>query len=194
MHRLFEIFPRIEGEGLVLREWEKSDAPALAAIVRDDEIYRYLPAGLYERSVPDVEKMIAGAREACFDTRESILLGVCPAEDPGTLMGIGEIYNYEPEKEKASIGCRLAPAWWGQGVAPRLASLLRRYLLEETDVRKITSHVAADNRASCRTMEKSGFTLGWSGLREDWGLGEPVLINKYIYKLTPEEKRALVTK
>ena len=57
-------------------------------------------------------------------------------------------------------------------------------------MRKITSHVAFDNAASRRTMEKAGFTLGWSGLREDWGLDAPVVVNKYICKLTHAQKQA----
>ena len=41
-------------------------------------------------------------------------------------------------------------------------------------------------------LEKNGFALRWTGLREDWGRGAPVLVNKYMCKLTPEEKAALV--
>ncbi len=67
--------------------------------------------------------------------------------------------------------------------------MLKQYLLDKTDVRKITAHVMAENAASSRVLEKNGFLLRWSGLREDWGKGEPVQINKYMYKLSPEEKQ-----
>ncbi len=50
----------------------------------------------------------------------------------------------------------------------------------------------AENVASARVLEKNGFILRWSGLREDWGKDEPVLVNKYMYKISPEEKRELI--
>ena len=70
MPRLFEEFPRLESERLLLREWQPSDAPALEAILRDPAVYRYLPTFLYEQSVADTAQMIRGARSACFDTKE----------------------------------------------------------------------------------------------------------------------------
>ena len=69
---------------------------------------------------------------------------------------------------------------------------MKRYLLEQTDVRKITAHVMAENAASARVLEKNGFLLRWTGLREDWGKEAPVLVNKYMFKLTPEEKKRTV--
>ena len=193
MHRLFAVFPRLESERLLLREWTPDDAPALNRLVRDPAVYRYLPTFLYEQSDPDISRMIARCRAVCFDTGDSILLGICTPEAPDALLGIAEIYNYEAQKEKASVGYRLAPSFWGQGLASETAALLKRYLLEQTDVRTITAHVMAENAASARVLEKNGFTLRWSGLREDWGFGEPVLINKYMFKLSPEEKQAALT-
>ena len=118
----------------------------------------------------------------------SVLFGVCLKTAPETLIGIAEIYNYEPEKEKASIGYRFAPDAWGQGYASETAAILKNYLLKYTDVRKITAHVMAENTASGRVLEKNRFVLRWSGLREDWGFSAPVPVNKYMFKLTPEEK------
>ena len=190
MHRLFETFPRLESERLLLREWTAGDAPALAALTRDPAVYRYLPTFLYEQADPDAARTIARCRAACFDTRDSILLAVCLRAAPDEMLGVAEIYNYEPEKEKASVGYRLLPAAWGRGLATETTALLTRYLLEQTDVRKITAHVMAENGASARVLQKNGFLLRWTGLREDWGRGEPVLVNKFMLKLTPERKAA----
>ena len=110
--------------------------------------------------------------------------------DPDRVIGIAEIYNYEPQKEKASVGYRLNRRFWGKDVASETTALLVDYLIGQTDVRKITAHVMAENAASSRVLEKNGFALRWTGLREDWGRGEPVLVNKYMYKLTPEQKQA----
>ena len=183
MEKLFDVFPYLESDRLILREWNLADAPALEEIIRDPEVYRFLPTFLYEQSCEDTAEMIARAREKCFDTHESILLGICLRNDATHLIGIAEIYNYEPEKEKASIGYRLNRQFWGKGIASETTALLVKYLTERTDVRKITAHVMAQNAASGRVLEKNGFVLRWTGLREDWGRGEPVRINKYMYKI-----------
>ena len=192
MHQLFEVFPRLESERLLLREWEPGDARTLAEITRNPAVYRYLPTFLFEQSLADPAEVIARARAECFDAKDSILLGICLKDGPDGIAGIAEIYNYEPQKEKASVGYRLNERFWGRGIAGETAALLKKYLLEETDVRKITAHVMAENAASARVLEKNGFLLRWSGLREDWGRGEPVQVNKYMFKLTPEEKERRV--
>lgn len=191
MKALFEEFPRLESDRLILREWTPADASALEEIIHDLAVYRFLPTFLYEQSIKDTGEMIARARTACFDTRESILLGICRKAAPQTVIGIAEIYNYEAQKEKASIGYRLNRRCWGQGIASETTALLKQYLLEQTDVRKITAHVMAENGASARVLEKNGFILRWTGLREDWGMAAPVLINKFMYKLSPEEKKQI---
>ena len=76
-YHLFQYFPRLESDRLLLREWTEEDAPALERIIMDPAVYRYLPTFLYEQSDPDVRGMIANARRRCFDTGESILLGIC---------------------------------------------------------------------------------------------------------------------
>ena len=191
---LFDVFPVLESERLVLRELTLSDAEALDGFIRSPSVYRYLPTFLFEQSYADTREMIGRARTECFDTKQSILFGVCLRTDPLSVIGLAEIYNYEPEKEKASIGYRLSERYWGRGIASESAALLKSYLLERTDVRKITAHVMAENAASARVLERNGFLLRWSGLREDWGRDLPVLINKYMYKLSPEEKKGLEEK
>ena len=192
MKELFEEFPRLESDRLILREWAAADAPSIEPIVHDPGVYRFLPTFLYEQSYEDVGEMIACSRKKCFDTHDAILLGIFLKNDPERLIGIAEIYNYEPEKEKASIGYRLNRYYWGKGIASETAALLVKYLIEQTDVRKITAHVMAENTASARVLEKNGFVLRWSGLREDWGRESSVLVNKYMYMLSPEQKQSLI--
>ena len=189
---LFDEIPHLESERLLLREMKPADAPALGALAHDPRVYVYLPTFLFEQQYDDPATVIARHREECFATNESILLAVCEKNDPAQMIGIAEFYNYEPEKEKASVGYRLIPAAWGRGIATETTALLKDYFLSRTDVRKITAHVMAENIASGRVLEKNGFQLKWSGLREDWGRNTPVLINKYIFKIEKEDWRKLL--
>lgn len=185
--RLFDEIPYLENDRLILREMRPEDASALGVIASDPSIYTYLPSFLFEQKYDDPAEVIKRHRAECVGTKESILLAICEKSDPGRMIGIGEFYNYEPDKEKASIGYRLIPSVCGRGIATETAALLKRYLTERTDVRKITAHVMENNIASARVLEKNGFQLKWSGLREDWGLNAPVKINKYIYKIEKQD-------
>ena len=184
MKRLFDEMPFIESEDLILRPMTREDIPEIEELTGDSEVYRYLPSFLYEQKYVDKGMMLDRMEEECFRSRESILLAVCPKES-GRMAGIAEIYNYEPEKEKASIGCRLLRRCWHLGIAPKVAVALTKYLFAETDVRKITAHVIAGNKNSGRVLEKIGYERKWPGLTEDWGLDEPVTVDKYIIRRDP---------
>lgn len=184
--KLFDEMPVIENEHILLREITAEDAERIASLARNPEVYRYLPTFLFEQKYSDAGYMISRIREECFDTKESILLGICLKEDPGTVIGIAEYYNYDEEREKASIGYRLDQPYWGRGIATETAALLKKYLLEKTDVRKITAYVMKGNKASASVLEKNGFVCEWPDLSEDWGRGEPVTADKNIYRKYPK--------
>lgn len=179
---LFDEMPRLEGERVLLREFVDADAPALSDFIHSEAIYRLLPTFLYEQKYDDPHQTIARMREECFETKESVLLAICLREAPDQMIGIAEIYAYEPRKPKASIGGRLSQPYWGQGIATEVFGLLKRYLLDEVHMRTITAHVMKGNAASAGALRKNGFVRLYADVWEDWGRGEPVLIDKYVYK------------
>lgn len=180
--KLFDEMPYIEGEHLILREMHPSDAPALDELSHSEAVYRYLPTFLYEQSYDDAATAIEHMREECFDTKESILLAICPREAPEQMVGIAEIYAFEERKPKMSIGYRILERYWGRGIATETAGLLKRYLLEEAGARTITAHVMVENEPSARALAKNGFVNLYSNCVEDWGFEEPVLVDKYVFK------------
>jgi len=188
MIKLFDEIPEMKNERVLLRPIERKDLPALSEMTGDPEVYRFLPTFLYEQKYDDKNLMLDRMEEECIRTKDTILLAVCPADEQDTFMGIAEIYNYEPQKEKASIGYRLCREFWGRGIASEVTGLLKKYLLERTDVRKITAHVMVENKASAKVLLKNGFFPKWQNLSEDWGRPENVTVDKYRFKLSPEEK------
>lgn len=179
---LFEKYPYLENETVALHRMTMADADALRQFTACEEIYRYLPTFLFEKKYEDPEEVIARMDEECFRTKESILLGIYPASEPEHLVGIAEIYGYEANKEKASLGCRLHPAWWGNGIAVAVAVLLKDYLLKEIGLRTVTLHIMADNTGSGRAAEKAGFLKKYPGILGDWGKGEFERMDKYVVK------------
>ena len=49
-------------------------------------------------------------------------------------------------------------------------------------MRTITAHVMSENAPSARALEKNGFLCLYPHVWEDWGRGEPVLVDKWIFK------------
>ena len=179
--KLFEGYPVLQDDVLILRKMIDTDADALGALAHNETVYRYLPTFLFEQKYDDAHEVLRKMDEECFDTKESLFLGVCLREDPDTVIGIGEIYNYEADKFKASIGYRFNEQYWNHGYATRAARLLRDYLVNDSGIRTITAHVMKENGASARVLVKNDFLLEEADLWEDWGFGHDVLVDKYSY-------------
>lgn len=177
---VFDKMPRIEGSEVLLREMVDADADNLYELAHCDDIYRLEPTYLYERQYEDAHEAIAQMNDKCFETRESVILAVCLKSAPDDMLGIAEVYAYEPRKPKASIGVRLLKRAWGQGIATETVGLLKDWLLSE-GVRTITAHVMVENYSG-RTAEKNGFVKLYPNCLEDWGFDEPVLVDKWVYK------------
>ena len=180
--KLFEEYPYIEGERLIAHKMTQADAPALQIIADNPRIYRYEPTFLYEQKYADARDVIANLDRECFDTHESILLGIYTKENPDQLIGIAEIYNYEEKKAKASFGYRFDESVWGKGYASEMGKLLRDYLMTETDLRTITTHIMKENAPSAKSITKWGFLKKYPNLYGDWGYEDLVLTDKYVFK------------
>lgn len=209
--KLFDEMPYLENERMVLREMTAEDAPALARVAKDPKVYVYLPTFLYEQKYEDAHEAIKNMYRECFLTKDSIMLGIFLKEKPGEaadseghpgetaggtrhpgeaaggaehlseMAGIAEIYAYDERKKKASIGIRLAQAYWYRGIAVPAEKLLMDYL-KECGIRTVTAHIMVHNEASARTVQKLGFENKFPRLWEDWGREGPVLVDKYVYK------------
>lgn len=179
---LFDEVPRIGGDRILLREMTEGDVASLEELCQSEAVYRHEPTFLYEQRYDDKALVISRMREECLDTHESLLLAICLRDAPDDMLGIAEVYAYEERKPKASIGYRLVERAWGRGIATEVANLLKRYLIDRVGMRTITAHVLPANGASARVLEKCGFRRLFSGVPEDWGYGELVLVDKWVYK------------
>ncbi len=178
---LFEEYPVIADDKIVIRKMTDADADALAEMCAQEEVYRYVPTFLYEQRYEDKHEVIAKMDAECFETKESLLLGVYLKED-GAFTGIAEFYAYEPKRRKCSMGLRLRREYWGRKIAAHAEPLMIDYLLNRANIRVITGHVMQANKASEAAALKSGFEKKYCGILEDWGFAEPVLIDKYVIK------------
>lgn len=179
---LFDDYPYLEDELIVIHKMRDEDAESLERMCAQKEVYTYVPTFLFEQKYEDKHEVIAKMDAECFDTKQSVLLGVY-LKETGEFTGIAEFYAYEPERRKVSIGLRLMKEYWGRGIAKHAEALMISYLLHEAGIRVITGHIMRENKASAAAALKSGFEKRYTGILEDWGFEQPVLIDKYVIKI-----------
>ena len=90
------------------------------------------------------------------------------------------MYGFKDHIHKVSVGYRLLPQYWGQGIATETLKLMTDYLLNETDIEIITASTMIENQGSANVLKKNGFTLVVHAVGEDWGYDEPTITDKWI--------------
>ena len=122
--KLFEEYPTLESDRLIIRKMTMDDADALGELSHNPKVYRYLPTFLYEQKYDDPREVLEKMDAECFETKKAIMMGIYPKDGPGLLAGIAEVYALEERKPKVSIGVRLNEPYWGKGYATETVGLL----------------------------------------------------------------------
>jgi RimJ/RimL family protein N-acetyltransferase len=152
------------GRGIVLREWHRSDIPALVAAIDGLEGRHWL------QSIPDPYTP-ADAEQYISFTRTQLTAGAAAELAilvDGTLAGAVGLRLVGPDGGAGSgeIGYWVAATMRGRGVASTAARLLSDFGFETLGLRRIELNAAVANIASRRVAEKAGFEL--EGVRRAW--------------------------
>ena len=126
-----------------IRQWRLSDAEDLAEALNDPSVLNNLRDGLpYPYTVSDAEEFISAMLSA----------------DGKTVGSIGVFRQGNIHCRTAETGYYINRKFWGQGVATAAVRKACEYVFENSDIIRIFAEPFADNAASCRVLEKSGFT------------------------------------
>ena len=143
--------PTIRTERLTIRELCVSDVPALREWMPDKSIYTYWGKGP-GRTDKQPELLFEKAEKPL----RSFHLGI---ELNETRKIIGELWVYLIENDRmAKIAVRFGKAYHGNGYATEAVSAMVRFCFEHTELRRIWTDVDVRNAASCKVLEKCGFT------------------------------------
>jgi RimJ/RimL family protein N-acetyltransferase len=96
-------------------------------------------------------------------------LGMATAQDPVTtyaittpdeaIGSIGLILGTDVHRLTAELGYWLAEPFWGKGITTEAVVKFTAFAFERFGLTRVFSHVFAENRASCRVLERAGFEL-----------------------------------
>lgn len=140
---------------MIIRSWRPEDAAALARAINDEAVQANLRDGLpFPYSVSDAEAFIGFALSA-GDGMYSFAV----TENDVCIGSVSVTRGENIHRLTGELGYYIARERWGRGYATRAVREICRYVFENTDIVRICAEPFADNAASCRVLEKAGFTL-----------------------------------
>lgn len=103
----------------------------------------------------------------------------------GHVVGIIDLFHFEPHHSRAEIGITLLASCRGKGLALRAVELLCRYAYKVLHLHSLSAWVAHDNTGSRRLFEKAGFQE--RGELKDWlmtsdGYKDVIIFQKLLNK------------
>ncbi|MFF2143950.1 GNAT family N-acetyltransferase [Kitasatospora sp. NPDC058190] len=143
-------------DGLLLRPFEDTDAPALIEAYRDETLRRFIrtPVSDAEQAARWLSTQYEG-----WATGTRYAFAVLEA---GELVGNVVLKRGAPGGESAEVGYWTAAPARGRGVAPRAVEALTVWAFDtfaDDGLLRIDLLHEGDNDASCRVAEKSGYAF-----------------------------------
>lgn len=147
---------RLEGEGVVLREWQEADLDDMAALLDD--------AAIAHRTPLPTPFGAAEARARLDRARAGGPLFLAVTLDGGR--ALGEVLLMP----RGALGYLLGEAHRGQGLAARALRLLADHAAGELGLRELVLEIEVDNAPSQAVAQRAGFArTGASEVVEDKG-------------------------
>ncbi len=179
---LFDSFPYLENDLILIHRMEASDVDCLEEISWNDNLYRYIPPFLHRKSRSTLLTAIGhlGGRE--FDNKRQIIAGIYLKTDPGRLVGLTEMFDYRKRTNRMTIGYRVNESYWNRGIASSAVSLMTDYLVGREHVGTLIANVMPENVFSARALVRNGYVKQpVQEDKENWGGRDKAVVDVYAY-------------
>lgn len=154
--------PRLETERLILEPFQDSDLPDIFAYASDAEITRFLTWPSHQ-SIEDSKAFLNWTRSNTCNDRDKLcfIFGI-RLKQSGKILG-----SFSFTKPMAFIGqidYALSRDFWGQGLVPEAARVVRDWALEKfPEIVRFQAYCQPENEASAKVMQKIG--MSYEGIR-----------------------------
>lgn len=133
------------------RPYCDADIPFLIKYLNDPYVTQYLTSA--------IPQPYTHADAEYWVHQSSRQMGAQAIEYNGTYAGdIGAVRGHFDRAHSAELGYWLARDYWGKGIATAAITLQTQQLFATTPLVRIAAHVFQGNTASCRVLEKCGYT------------------------------------
>lgn len=183
MAKLFEIFPYLENDKVIIKKMELNDVEALSKISNNDNVYRFIPPFLYKKSNKVLETAIKNLGKRDFEKKKQIIAGIYLKDSPNRLVGLAEMFDYKKRENKITIGYRVNEDYWNKKIASNTLKLMVDYLVNEIGITTLNAFVMPKNLYSSKILLNNGFVKEDYTLQEkNWGGQEIVSVDVYTYR------------
>lgn len=151
---VFNSFPKLETERLILTEFLKSDAEELFKIRSDDRVLKYLdrdPHKSVEESELMIEKMIY-----TYNSKAGINW-IIRKKDTLNVIGYIGYWRLIRENLRAEIGYAMKPEYWGNGYMKESLTKVIEFGFKDFCLHSIEANVNPNNLSSIKLLENFGF-------------------------------------
>lgn len=140
-------------EQLILRRCREEDAAELYQYLgKDPSMYRY--SGWNPYATPEM-------------AQETVRRFIADYDDPHAYswvmdvdgVVVGTIGAYDYQDGQIEVGYTVVKGWQGRGFATEALQKVLAYLTDNEDIPLVTAWCAAENKGSCRVLEKAGMQL-----------------------------------
>ena len=170
--RIPDVFPVLEGAGLLLRELTEADLPAWFGRLSDPEAAE-LAGDPIATSMQTVIDGLAFHHNA-FRNKEALRWSIVPdaiGESVGTI-GLGA---FDTDRRSASLGGAIGRRHWALGIMPAAARLVVDYAFSALALDEITASNLPENARVIRVLEKLGFERVYDGSPQPIGVRSDTL-------------------
>ena len=143
---------KLETDRLILRPFEKSDAPLVCALRSPEVTYNLLSD---TQSEDEAASWVSKARKS-VSKKQGYPMAVILKED-GRLMGLCGLFRVSWEHMQAELIYWLGKEFWGKGYMTEAARRMVQFGFEELGLERISAGCFVRNKASARIIEKLGF-------------------------------------
>jgi ribosomal-protein-alanine N-acetyltransferase len=144
---------RLELTHCVVRSWRLTDAPDIAPLANNRKIWRNLrDAFPHPYTEADATRWLTAALSGRPETMFAIAL------DGRACGSIGFALHSDVERVSAEIGYWLGEPYWGRGIVSEALAAVTRYAVQTHGLTRVDAAPYAWNAASCRVLEKAGYT------------------------------------
>ena len=159
---------------VILREWKRSDAAALAKMANNKKIWDNVRDRLpYPYTKKDAKEWLSLVR------KQKTITTFCVVANGEVAGSVGFTLKEDVYRKNAEIGYFIGEDHWGKGICTEAVKLLVDYILKKFDVVRIYAEVFEYNKASMKVLEKNGFYL--ECIRKKAAIKNNVILDDYVW-------------
>lgn len=143
-------FPLLS-QRLLLRPFERADAPAAHRLYSDASVMRWVGTGPVTRP-EQTEAMLSGYME--HQRHHGFSFWAVIERDTGELVGDAGLQS---RGDRVELGYTLARSRWGRGYGTEAAGLCVEAAFQKLHVQRVEAMVQPENKASAHVLRKLGF-------------------------------------